>query len=253
MKNVFSLDGKKAIVTGASRGMGRHIAQAYCEAGAEVVILSSSENIYRTAEELKQEGYIVYPIQVDLAEEKMRIQAFAQSIERLGGVDILVNNVGINKKTPSEEYLMKDWEYVMNVNLTATFHMSQLAGKYMLEHNENGRIINLASMLSYFGGYTVPAYAASKGGVVQLTKAMSNDWCVSGITVNCIAPGYMKTDMSSDLLDDSERYEKIRERIPMKRWGNPADIQGVAIFLASRASDYVTGAVIPVDGGYLVG
>jgi len=161
-----------------------------------------------------------------------------------------VNNAGVQRRNKCEDFLINDWEAVLQVNLTAVFRLCQLAGRKMLEQG-GGKIINLASMLSYFGGYTVPAYAASKGGVAQLTKALSNEWAGRGIQVNAIAPGYMATDMNEALIRDEGRSREILGRIPAGRWGTPEDMKGIVVFLASGASDYISGAVIPVDGGYL--
>ena len=168
----------------------------------------------------------------------------------LGGIDILVNCAGIQKRHPSEEFPLSDWNKVIEINLTAVFHMCRLAGNEMLKKGK-GKIINVASMLSFFGGYTVPAYAASKGGVAQLTKALSNEWAAKNINVNAIAPGYMATEMNTAIINDEKRNAAITARIPAKRWGTPEDVKGVVLFLASEASNYINGAIIPVDGGYL--
>lgn len=182
----------------------------------------------------------------------MREEQFYKAVELLGGVDILVNCAGIVRRHKSEEFPVEDWDLVMEVNLNAVFHLSQLAAREMLKINY-GKIINVASMLSWQGGMTVPSYAASKGGVAQLTKAFGNEWIARGINVNAIAPGYMATDINTALLDPANpRYRQITDRIPAGRWGTPEDLKGVCVFLASAASDYLSGAVIPVDGGYLV-
>ena len=163
----------------------------------------------------------------------------------------LVNAAGIQRRHPITQFPMEDWDTVLEVNLTATFQLCQLAGRQFIKQDSKGKIVNIASMLSFFGGFTVPAYAASKGGVAQLTKALSNEWSGKGINVNAIAPGYMATEMNTALINDEGRNKEILGRIPAHRWGAPEDMKGLAIFLASAASDYVTGAVIPVDGGYL--
>lgn len=167
-----------------------------------------------------------------------------------GGIDILLNNAGVQRRSRCEDFALEDWDAVINVNLNAVFVLCQLAGRKMLAQG-GGKIINLASMLSFFGGFTVPAYAASKGGVAQLTKALSNEWAGRNIQVNAIAPGYMATEMNTALMGDEGRSTEILGRIPARRWGTPEDMKGIAVFLASPASDYVNGAVIPVDGGYL--
>lgn len=250
--NIFDLTGKKAIVTGASRGLGKGIAEGLMEAGAETVLMATTGKIGQLAEEYRARGFICHGISVDLASEEARVEAFGLAVEKLGGgLDILVNSAGTQRRHKSEEFPLGDWELVINVNLTAVFRMCQLAAPVMLK-NGGGKIINIASLLSFFGGYTVPAYAASKGGVAQLTKALCNEWASQGINVNAIAPGYMETDMNEALMDPANpRYKEITERISARRWGTPDDLKGAAVFLASRASDYVNGAIIAVDGGYL--
>ena len=177
--------------------------------------------------------------------------SFEVAVEKLGGsLDIMINAAGIASRTKSEDSPTKDWDRVIEVNLSAVFFLCQLAGKIMLKQ-KSGKIINIASMLSFFGGYTVAAYAASKGGVAQITKALSNEWARYGININAIAPGYMNTSLNKNLINDPVRNKEILDRIPAGRWGLPEDMKGIAIFLSSKASDYLNGAVIPVDGGYL--
>ena len=249
--NIFDLTGKTAVVTGGGRGLGLGMARALCEAGARVVMIGSSKSVLSAAEKLRARGFEAYGLQGDLSRTEKLPQLFAQAVEPLGGrLDILVNNAGVQRRNKCEDFLINDWEAVLQVNLTAVFRLCQLAGRKMLEQG-GGKIINLASMLSYFGGYTVPAYAASKGGVAQLTKALSNEWAGRGIQVNAIAPGYMATDMNEALIRDEGRSREILGRIPAGRWGTPEDMKGIVVFLASGASDYISGAVIPVDGGYL--
>lgn len=249
--NMFDLTGKTAIVTGGNKGLGKGMTEGLCEAGAKVAILASSESVYETAKEFCERGYSVIGIRCNLADEASIEQSFAEALDRLGGkLDILVNNAGIQRRNPSEDFLMSDWDDVINVNLKAVFKLCQLAGRNMLI-NGGGKIVNLASMLSFFGGYTVPAYAAAKGGVAQLTKALANEWASKGICVNAIAPGYMATQMNTKLIEDPKRNTEILARIPMGRWGNEQDMKGAVVFLSSSASDYLSGAVIPVDGGYL--
>lgn len=249
--NLFDLTGKTAIVTGGNRGLGKGIAEGLCEAGAKVVIISSGDSVYESARELCEKGFQVYGMKCDLASEAQIKMVFTQAMNALGGkLDIMVNNAGIQRRNKCEEFLLSDWDDILNVNLRAVFTLCQLAGCEMIK-NGGGKIINMASMLSFFGGFTVPAYAASKGGVAQLTKALSNEWASKGINVNAIAPGYMATELNARLIEDEKRNAEILGRIPMGRWGNADDIKGIAIFLASGASDYLSGAVIPVDGGYL--
>lgn len=249
--NLFDLTGKTAIVTGGNRGLGKGIAEGLCEAGAKVIIIASGESVFEAEKEFCDKGYDVKGFRCDLASRECVENVFAEAVDCLGGkLDILVNNAGIQRRNPSENFLLSDWDDVINVNLNAVFQMCQLAGRNMIS-NGGGKIINLASMLSFFGGYTVPAYAAAKGGVAQLTKALANEWASKGICVNAIAPGYMATEMNTKLIEDPKRNTEILARIPMGRWGNEQDMKGIVIFLASRASDYLSGAVIPVDGGYL--
>lgn len=249
---MFDLSGKKAIVTGASRGLGKAIAEGLAEAGAEIVLFATTDKIEKTAREWRAAGFSCHGAVVDIGDEKSRVAAMGRALELLDGkLDILVNSAGTQRRHKSEEFPLGDWEYVLGVNLTGTFRLCQMAAEVMLKQG-SGKIINLASMLSFFGGYTVPAYAASKGGVAQLTKALCNEWARFGINVNAIAPGYMTTDMNAALFDpQNPRCQEITNRIPARRWGVPDDLKGVALFLASAASDYVNGAVIPVDGGYL--
>lgn len=249
--NLFDLTGKTAIVTGGNRGLGRGIAEGLCEAGARVVIFASGDSVYTAADEMKAKGFDVTGIKCDLSKTESIEEGFNKALEVFdGNLDILVNNAGIQRRHKCEEFPMEDWQAVLNVNLTSVFTLCQLAGRVMIEKGY-GKIINLASMLSFFGGFTVPAYAAAKGGVAQLTKALSNEWASKGINVNAIAPGYMATEMNTNLINDEKRNADITARIPLGRWGTPDDMKGLAIFLASGASDYMSGAVIPVDGGYL--
>ncbi|MGE5605422.1 MAG: glucose 1-dehydrogenase [Bacteroidota bacterium] len=251
MKVLFSLEGKKAIVTGAAGGLGRGMAEGLLEAGAEVVLIDVSERVYQTVAELAKTGGKAHAVQGDLSNRAQLTLAFEKAIKHLDGtLDILINSAGIQRRNKCEEFSLKDWDDVLEVNLTSVFILSQLAGRIMLKQGK-GKIINIASMLSFFGGYTVPAYSVSKGGVAQLTKALSNEWAGKGINVNAIAPGYMDTSMNTALKDNPERNEQILKRIPAGRWGQPSDLKGIAIFLASDASDYINGAIIPVDGGYL--
>lgn len=248
---LFDLTGKRALVTGGTRGLGRGMAEGLAEAGAKVVILGSSAGVMKTAEELRAKGLDVTGLQGDLSRRDDIPALFDAAVELLGGgIDILLNDAGVQRRNRCEEFTLEDWDTVIGVNLNAVFVLCQLAGRKMLAQG-GGKIINMASMLSFFGGFTVPAYAASKGGVAQLTKALSNEWAGKNIQVNAIAPGYMATEMNTALVNDEGRNREILGRIPAGRWGTPEDMKGLAVFLASSASDYVSGAVIPVDGGYL--
>lgn len=252
-KDLFDIRGKKAIVTGGTRGLGGAMARALLEAGASVVIFGTTEKVYAAAETFQKENLDCYGLIVDLSMTEERDTGFHKAVTLLGGLDILVNAAGIQRRFPCEEFPEEDWRDVIEVNMTAPFVLCQLAAREFLKKERTaGKIINVASMLSFFGGMTVPAYAASKGGVAQFTKALSNELAGKGIQVNAIAPGYMDTDLNTALTDPSNpRFQEITERIPAHRWGTPADMAGITVFLASRASDYITGAIIPVDGGYL--
>ncbi len=250
MNQTFDLTGKKAIVTGAAQGLAYGMAEGLMEAGAAVCILDISPKTEEVAHQFVARGFICHGVTANLGDASQRDTAFAQCIEKLGGLDILVNAAGIQRRHKSEEFPLEDWDMVINVNLTSVFSLCQLAARHYLK-NGGGKIINIASMLSYFGGYTVPAYAASKGGVAQITKAFANEWAPYGINVNALAPGYMDTQMNTALVNDPDRNEEILKRIPAARWGLPADMKGPVVFLASGASDYLHGAIIPIDGGYL--
>ena len=249
--NLFDLSGKKAIVTGAAKGLGRGMAEGLHDAGAEIVLIDIDDAVQSVARELGVRGACVQAVLADLRQREELTAAFEQAVGKLGGtLDILVNCAGIQRRKPCLDFTIEDWDDVVEVNLTAVFQLCQLAGRIMAKQGK-GKIINVASALSFFGGYTVPAYAASKGGVAQVTKAFSNEWAGLGINVNAIAPGYMDTPMNVALVNDPVRNSKILARIPAGRWGKPEDLKGVAVFLASEASNYLSGAVIPVDGGYL--
>ena len=243
--DLFSVEGKKALVTGGSVGLGRAMAEALIEGGARVAIVGRSERVLDAAQEI---GAI--PLQADLADRAQTLALVDRAAEALGGLDILVNNAGVQRRHPAEEFPLEDWDTVLAVNLDAVWILAQAAGRMMLTQG-HGKIINVASALSFLGGVTVPAYAASKGGVAQLTKALSNEWAGRGVNVNAIAPGYMNTEMIAALVGNPQRGPLILARVPAGRWGVPDDLKGMVLFLASAASDYVHGAIIPVDGGFL--
>ena len=252
--NLFDVSGKKVIFTGATGGLGQSMAEGLLEAGAEVVLVGASGRCRTLAEEYRARGWKAHGLPCDLASTEEIRDCFGKALDLLGGeIDVLVNAAGIQRRAPSEDFPLEDWQAVIDVNLTAPFLLSRLAGKQMIRQGRGGRIINIASMCSYFGGSTIPAYSASKGGIAQLTKAMCNDWAKYGITVNAIAPGDMDTPMNAALTDPrNPRFKEISDRIPAGRWGTGEDMKGLTIFLASGASDYINGAVIPCDGGYLV-
>ena len=250
MLDLFSLEGKVAVVTGASRGIGKAIAIGFAKAGADVVIVARKnlEETEKLTKETKRKRLKIYANLFDLDNAKNLI--INETLKEFEKLDILVNNAGIQRRNPALVFTEKDWDDVIHVNLKAVFILSQAAAAIMKE-NDWGKIINMASMLSFQGGITVPAYAASKGGVAQLTKALANEWARYGINVNAIAPGYIATEMNEALIADEVRNRQIVERIPAGRWGKPEDIVGGAIFLASHASDYVNGHILCIDGGWL--
>ncbi|MCD2493653.1 SDR family oxidoreductase [Lacrimispora sp. NSJ-141] len=249
---LFDLTGKKAIVTGGSRGLGMGMAEGLMEAGAHTVIIGKSEKAVQTAEQFRKAGLNCDAVQADIQDPSDRKNAFVRSMEILGDLDILVNAAGITFRHPSAGYPRGSWEEILEVNLTAPFELSQMAAEVFFKKNY-GKIINVSSMLAFFGATVAPAYAASKGGITQMSKSLCNEWASHGINVNCVAPGFMDTDMNDALTDPSTpRYKEISGRIPAGRWGTPEDMKGIAVFLASPASDYLNGTVIPIDGGYLV-
>ena len=247
----FSLTGKKAIVVGGAGDLGKAMVEAVCEAGAHTIVIDLDERVFDICEEFRDKGLKVEAIRADVSKKSEIEESYISALDKLGGtVDILINSAGIQRRYPSEVFPDEEWNKVISINLDATFYYCRYAANTMIERG-GGKIINIASLMSFLGGITIPAYAASKGGVAQLTKALSNDWAAKGICVNAIAPGYMDTQLNIALINDKERTREVLSRIPMKRWGNGDDLKGLTVFLASSASDYVTGCVIPVDGGYL--
>jgi 2-deoxy-D-gluconate 3-dehydrogenase len=248
--DAFRLDRKVALVTGASAGLGAAIAVALAEAGADVACHGNSRRPDAPCEAIARLGRRAAAVKGDLSDREVSRRLVNETERQLGPIDILVNNAGTIRRAPASDYSDADWEAVIEVNLSSVFRLSQEAGKRMIERGR-GKIINIASLLSFQGGITVPAYAASKGGVAQLTKALANEWAARGVNVNAIAPGYMRTDNTLALQRDEVRNRQILERIPAARWGDPADVAGAAVFLSSSASDYVHGHVLVVDGGWL--
>jgi|SRR6266496_1799972 len=248
--DAFRLDGKIALVTGASTGLGQAIAVALAEAGADVACHGNTHAPDATCEAVARVGRRSLALTGDLSHREMPRELFEKTITHFKQLDILINNAGMIRRAPATDYSEEDWEKVIEVNLSSVFRLSQLAGQHMIEHGQ-GKILNIASLLSFQGGITVPAYAASKGGVAQLTKALANEWAAKGINVNAIAPGYMRTDNTRALQQDETRNRQILERIPAGRWGEPTDLTGAAVFLCSAASDYVNGHVLVVDGGWM--
>jgi 2-dehydro-3-deoxy-D-gluconate 5-dehydrogenase len=242
----FDLTGRRALVTGGGGGIGRGIARSLVEAGASVAILGRSDSADEAAAEL---GGLA--VRADLTDREALRSGFGDAVERLGGLDILVNSHGIGRASEAVDHDLSDWDEVIEVNLTATFELCQLAGRIMVAQG-SGKIVSIASVMSFQGGWRISSYAASKGGVSQLTMALANEWAPHGVNVNAIAPGYVKTALNARIWrDDPERTAQIDVRIPAGRWGEPADIGGAAVFLSSPAADYVHGITLPVDGGWL--
>jgi 2-deoxy-D-gluconate 3-dehydrogenase len=247
----FQINGKNALVTGSHRGLGAAIAVALAKAGANVGCHGRGLKPGPACDEIRAAGRKTFYISADLADSKLCSALIEKTIVEFGSIDILVNNAGTIRRAPAAEYPTEFWDELIAVNLTAVFHLSQLAARHMLERGGGGKILNIASLLSFQGGILVPAYAAAKGGVAQLTKALANEWAGKGVNVNAIAPGYMTTDNTTALRNDPVRSRQILDRIPAARWGEPSDVAGAAIFLCSPASDYVHGHVLAVDGGWL--
>lgn len=250
MSSLFDLTGKRAIVTGGGGGIGAGLAEGLYQAGADVLLVSRSDSAQTAAEKIGSAERPVLARQIDLTDRDALHSGFEEAVSALGGLDILINCHGRAYVEPSVDFKPNEWDTSIETNLTSVFLLCQLAGRIMTKQG-HGKIINIASMLSYFGGLKAPAYAASKGGIVQLTKALSNEWAGSGVTVNAIAPGYIKTKLNVHVWKDPERAEQTVTRIPAGHWGEPDDLAGAAIFLASDASNYVNGVTLPVDGGFL--
>jgi len=247
----FKLDGKVALVTGASAGLGASMALALAQAGANVAAHGNSRTPDKTCELIKSAGRQGLALHGDLADKAVPKQLVEETLNEFGRLDILINNAGTIRRAPAVDYTEEDWTTVIAVNLDSVFRLSQLAGREMIKKEQGGKIINIASLLAFQGGITVPAYAASKGAVAQLTKALANEWAKHRINVNAIAPGYMRTDNTAALQADQTRNRQILERIPAGRWGEPEDLAGAAVFLSSAASDYLNGHILVVDGGWM--
>ena len=250
VKDLFNLDGKVAIVTGASRGLGQGMAIALAEAGANVVGVGQSD-MSATEAEIKKAGREFLGIKADLKYTDKVDEILEKTVEKFGRVDILVNNAGTIRRQDAIDYAEKDWDDILNLNLKTVFFLSQRVAKEFMKQKSGGKIISIASMLSFQGGIRVPAYTASKSGVAGITKALANEWAKFNINVNAIAPGYMATDNTKAIREDEKREREILERIPAGRWGTPEDLAGAVVFLASKASDYVNGYTLAVDGGWL--
>ena len=247
----FKLDGKVALVTGAGQGLGQGMAAALAEAGADIIGLdrSSSEQTSQVIHSLgRRYRQVVCDLRQAAAADLQNI--IAETGSEMGNLDILVNNAGIIRRAPALEFSELDWDDVIHINLRSVFFLSQAAARVMVAHG-SGKIINIASMLSFQGGILVPSYTAAKSGVAGITRALANEWAKHGLNVNAIAPGYMATENTAPLRADPKRSTSILERIPAGRWGVPDDLKGAVVFLASPASDYMNGAIIPIDGGWL--
>ena len=246
----FKLDGKIAIVTGASRGLGKAMAIGLAEAGADVALVASTSTD-STAREIAALGRKSCCIQADLLRSDSAAKILETTVRELGWVDVLVNNAGIIRRASILEFSEKDWDDVIQVNQRSLFFLSQAVAKRMVEQGKGGKIINVASMLSFQGGIRVGAYTASKSAVMGLTRIMANELAPHGINVNAIAPGYMETDNTAALRADAKRNAEILARIPAGRWGAPEELQGAVVFLASAASNYMHGFTLAIDGGWL--
>ena len=247
----FSLEGKTALVTGASRGLGQRIAIALAEAGADVACHSRTDGGAGAAVKGVQDlGRKAIAVVGDVAERNVPARLAEEVLEKFGKIDVLINNAGMIRRSPAVDFSEDDWAAVIEVNLSSVFRLSQAVGRHMIEQG-SGKIVNIASLLSFQGGITVPAYTASKSGVAGLTKALANEWAKHNVNVNAIAPGYMETDNTAALRADETRNRQILERIPAGRWGDANDLSGAAVFLSSAASDYMQGHILVVDGGWM--
>ena len=249
--DAFKLDGKVAVVTGSERGLGRGMAVALAQAGADIVGVTYAENAPETAAAIEAAGKKYVHIQANLVSIEPVERIVKTALEAFGHIDILVNNAGIITRNDSVDFTEKEWDDVMNINLKSAFFLCQAVARQFIAQGKGGKIVNIASMLSFQGGIRVPSYTASKSGIKGITMLMANEWAKHGVNVNAIAPGYMATDNTTQLRADEKRNEAILERIPSGRWGLPEDLGGAVVFLASKASDYVNGYTIAVDGGWL--
>lgn len=249
-KNPFDLTGKTALVTGANTGLGQGMAVALAKAGADIALVGRSEP-NETLKILGDLGVKTHSILTDLGDADNVSSIVDEAFKELGRADILVNNAGIIKRNEAIDFTPEEWDSVMNVNLRTLFFLSQAFARHLVSQNKPGKIVNIASMLTFQGGIRVPSYTASKSGVGGLTKALANEWAQHGINVNAIAPGYFATNNTAALQADEKRNSEILGRIPSGRWGDPSDLGGAVVFLSSAGSDYVQGITLPVDGGWL--
>ena len=247
----FQLTGKVAIVTGCRTGLGQGISNAFAEAGADIVGVGSADNANETKDLVEAAGRRFLYIQANLQATSPIERIIKRALDKFGKIDILVNNAGIIRRVDAIEYSEKDWDDVININLKTVFFFSQMVAKQFVKQSSGGKIINIASMLSYQGGIRVPSYTASKAGVMGITRALANEWAKYNININAIAPGYMATDNTADLRANEDRSSEILGRIPAGRWGTAEDLQGAAVMLASEAANYMHGFTLAVDGGWL--
>ncbi|MCZ4675333.1 2-dehydro-3-deoxy-D-gluconate 5-dehydrogenase KduD [Citrobacter sedlakii] len=248
--NAFSLTGKVALVTGCDTGLGQGMTVALAEAGCDIIGVNRKIP-HDTAAKVAATGRRFFAIQADLSQQDPLADIVAQAVGQFGRLDILVNNAGTIRREDALSFSEKDWDDVVNLNLKSVFFLSQAVARQFIAQGDGGKIINIASMLSFQGGIRVPSYTASKSGILGITRLLANEWAQYGINVNAIAPGYMATNNTQQLREDAERNKEIVDRIPAGRWGTPEDLQGPVVFLASRASDYVNGYTLAVDGGWL--
>lgn len=246
----FKLNGKTAIVTGCNTGLGQGMALGLAEAGAEIIGVNRS-NPGETADLIEKMGGKFTNISADLSDVSIIPSIMEQVLKISGKIDILINNAGIIRREDSLNFSEKDWDDVMDLNCKSLFFLSQAAAKQFIKQKTKGKIINICSMLSFQGGIRVPSYTASKSAVAGLTRIMANEWASKDINVNAIAPGYMETNNTAQIIEDKERYNNITARIPAGFWGKPSSLMGPVVFLASSASDYMHGVIVPVDGGWL--
>ena len=249
--DAFKLDGKVAIVTGSERGLGRGMAVALAQAGADVLGVTYADSAPETAAAIEAAGRRYVHVQANLVSTEPVARIVQTALESFGHIDILVNNAGIIARNDSVDFTEKEWDDVMNINLKSAFFLCQAVAKQFIAQDKGGKIVNIASMLSFQGGIRVPSYTASKSGIKGITMLMANEWAKHGINVNAIAPGYMATDNTTQLRADEARSAEILGRIPAGRWGLPEDLGGAVVFLASKAADYINGYTVAVDGGWL--
>ncbi|MGG2078179.1 2-dehydro-3-deoxy-D-gluconate 5-dehydrogenase KduD [Lelliottia nimipressuralis] len=248
--DAFNLAGKVAIVTGCDTGLGQGMTLGLAQAGCDIVGVNRKIP-EETAEKVKALGRRFMAIQADLSQQDAIETIVTKAVAEMGRVDILVNNAGTIRREDALSFSEKNWDDVMNLNLKSVFFLSQAVARQFIAQGEGGKIVNIASMLSFQGGIRVPSYTASKSGILGITRLLANEWAAHGINVNAIAPGYMATNNTQALRDDDKRSKEILDRIPAARWGNPEDLQGPVVFLASNASDYINGFTLAVDGGWL--